>query len=165
MALNLAKIIQASLKTIVLGSVLVLVFVLLVLLGYFLGPTDEGHIVSLGTSVFWVLLLPTFFILFFWTGYNGSRRFRLTAVEAGTASAVAYLAIGALNFVLRTILIILSISDVLKYQLSPSFFNMGGLFGDLAMIGISLCAIVQLMLGVCVNFVIGMCGGILSENN
>jgi hypothetical protein len=157
------RVLQASAKTILIGGGLLLLYLLMVLLSFFLEYTEEAQIVRLVTGALWVIYFPLFFLLYLWTGYSSARHFRLTVVESGVVTAFAYGVIGTMNFVLNTILAILSVGEVFRYQFSPSMFNLDGILGNAAVIGITVCGLGTLIIGFVLNFVVGMCGALLSE--
>jgi|GEM_PF-5191811 len=162
---NFKGVLQASLTSTVIGVALVLLIALLMIVGHFLGPTEEGRIVGLITLAISVLLMPVYFLLYLWTGYRGKKRFGLRTREAGLSTAVAYGIAGFVYLVLSAILSILKVGDALRYQLSPEMVGLPPVLGDeLWVVSTTFCALGGLAIGVILNFVIGMCGAIISES-
>ena len=171
--LNFRGILQASVKSTVIGVALVLLITLLMIVGHLLGPTPESHTVGLITSGLSVLLIPTFFLLYLWTGFQAKRKYGLSTMESGVAAVLAYAIAGMTNLVF----VILSVGGaLLMYQFDSPMMEipflkflkeipflkeviiLGGVSSHMC------CWSTRLAIGVVINFVVGMCGAILSEN-
>jgi fumarate reductase subunit D len=161
---NFKGIFQASIRAMILGILLVLIPIILIVVGYVLGSSEEGHLVGLIAEAVSVLMIPVFFVLYLWTGYNARKRYNLKARESGIASALAYGVAAFANLFLLTILSVLKVSDVVGYQISPTIFGFEGIFEDIYVLGTTVCGLGMIAIGMLVNFAVGMSGAILSEN-
>lgn len=160
---NFKGIFQASIKAIVIGILIVLLFILFILAGHLMGQTEEAHILSIVAEAVSILMIPAFFFLYLWTGFNGKRRYNLRARESGIATSLAYGIVALLNLALVSLLSILGVKAIIGYQFSPTMFELNGLFEEVALLGTTLCGAGMIFVGLIVNFVIGMCGSILAE--
>ncbi|MFH1393729.1 MAG: hypothetical protein ABIH29_02510 [Candidatus Micrarchaeota archaeon] len=163
-AINFKGILRASVKSTVIGVGLVLLVRFMMIVDHLLGSSSEGRIVGLITMALSALMLPAFLSLYLWTGFQAKRILGLRTREAGAAAALAFAVASIFRIVLDALLSILQVDTVLRYQLSPEMLGIPLVFEDLWVVGISLCALGGLALGLVINFVVGMCGAILSEN-
>jgi hypothetical protein len=161
------KLALASLLTIGIGTVLIILAMILQLLSLVITDANNATIdlVSMAYSVF---LFPVFLVLFFWTGMRGAKNYGFDAVGAGAVTSVSYFVIGAIELVLKMLLAVIVVSRPMGGAglTSPEMALASSLFGGaIGLSGIALsavCGIGILAIGVMLNFVIGGFGALFA---
>ena len=161
------KMLFASLLTIGVGVVLVIISLILELLS--IAITDSnGALVDLVNTAFLLLLFPAFLVLFFWTGMRAAKNYGFDAVGAGAITAFAYLVTGLVQLLLEMLLAVIVVSRPLggtgfgstEMVLAASLFS-----GMMGLSGIALSAVSGigiLVIGSLINFVIGGFGALFA---
>lgn len=160
--IHIKEMLRASVKTILIGFVLVLIAGLLAVLGHFLDEETASIIWSI-LGIIGLIYIPAYFLLYLWTGYRAKRKFRLSTMEAGVTTAFTFVVIGLFSFVLNMVLILLSVEEILTYQITPAMFEIGEIFEGYYILDIALCGLGKLVIGFIINFVIGLCGAVIAD--
>lgn len=165
--IDFKKMALASLLTIGIGVILVIISTILSLLSLVITDANNATIdlISLAYSV---ILFPLFLALFFWTGMRAAKNYGFDAVGAGTVSCVSYFIIGLIELVLKMVLAVIVVTRPMGGvgTGSPEMALASSLFGGaIGLSGIALsavCGIGILIVGMMVNFVIGGFGALLA---
>jgi hypothetical protein len=164
---DMRRILMASFITIGVGVVLSILSIILQLLA--LTITDSiGQTLDLVNSIFLILLIPVFLVLFVWTGMRAARSFGFDAVGAGLVTAFSYFVIGLVERLLNILLAVIVVKgpfDAVGFG-STEMIIASSLFGGLiGLSGIALstvCGFGMIVFGSMVNFVIGGFGAIFT---
>jgi hypothetical protein len=166
-AIDFKKMALASLLTIGIGTVLVIISMILQLLSLVITDAN-GDIVGLVSAAYTLLMFPVFLALFFWTGMRAARNYSFDAVYAGAVTAASFFVIGIIELVLKMLLALIVVSRPIGGAGlgSPEMALASSLFGGaIGLSGIALsavCGLGILVLGMMVNFVVGGFGALFA---
>ena len=161
------KLALASLLTVGIGIVLVIISIILSLLSLVV-TGDNNATVDLISIVFSLLMFPVFLVLFFWTGMRAAKNYGFDAVGAGAVGAASYFVIGVIELVLEMLLAVIVVSRPMSGAglNTPEMALASSLFGGaIGLSGIALsavCGIGILAVGVMINFVISGFGALFA---
>ncbi|MFN7990702.1 MAG: hypothetical protein U0R44_00945 [Candidatus Micrarchaeia archaeon] len=165
--LDIRRTLLASVLVIGIGVVLVIIGMILQLLSIVV-KDGNGAIVETVLTVFSVLSIPLFFLLYLWAGIRAAKRYNFDAVGAATVAALSYLVTAFIQLFLD---IILSVVVVSRGVVGSGFGSAeaavtASVFGSavgLSGIGLSaVCGIGIIILGTMINFVIGGFGALFA---
>ncbi len=177
--MDIKNMLRASLPLMGIGFVLVIIGIVLQVVSLLLtGPRDitatlpvlgVTSIPDLVSTVFTYLLYPIFFVVYFWGGMRGVKRYRLDTVGSATSTAFAYVVTGGLHLALGVLLDLLVINGLIhtvRYSSIESTLATA-LFGESAgAMGVLLtgvCGIGLLITGALMNFVVGGVGAVVAQ--
>lgn len=162
------KMLFASLLTIGIGVVLVIVSLILGLLSFAITDSNAA-LVDLVTTVYLLLLFPLFFVLFFWTGMRAVKNYGFDAVGAGVVAAFSYAIIDLVKILLEMLLAVVVVSRSMgsgggfgstEMTVTASFF--GDMMGLSGVALSAVCGLGILAIGSLINFVIGGFGALFA---
>jgi hypothetical protein len=177
--MDIKNMLRASLPLIGIGSALVVISVILQVISLiFTGPKDllvtlpvlgVSSVPDMASTAFTYLMYPLFFVMYFWGGLRGIKRYRLDTVGSATSTAFSYVVTGGLHLalgVLLNLLVINGIIDTVRYgsveaALATALFGETG--GAMGVLFAGLCGIGALLIGALMNFVVGGVGAILAQ--
>jgi len=165
--IDFKKMALASLLTIGIGAVLVIIYMIIQLLSLVITDSNNA-LIDLVNLVYTVLMVPVFFALFFWTGMRAAKNYGFDAVNAAAITSASFFIIGVIELILQMLLAVIVVSRPMgagnlgspALALASSFFG-----GAIGMSGIALsavCGIGILLLGAMINFVIGGFGALFA---
>ncbi len=169
MKLDIKKVVQGSLIFAGVGIVLVIMSMVLQLLSLIVTDAN-GDIVQLIVMGYSLILIPGFFILYFFAGMRAVKVHGLDAVGAGAVAAFSYFVAGLCHVILETLLNLLVVSGLIPGGAgcgSAGSIISAQIFGEVAgMVGVlvpAVCGIGLLLVGTLINFVIGGFGGLFAQ--
>jgi len=165
---DLKKMALASLLVIGMGLVLVILSVLLRLLSMVITDPAMANVIDMVGMAYTVLLLPVFFLLFFWAGFRAASAYGFDAVGAGIVAAFSYFVCAcahlALNMVLTLVVVAKPLGGsgfgTLESSLAASLF--GSMIGMTGVGLTAVCGAGVIVMGVLMNFVVGGFGGLFA---
>jgi len=167
MALEMKKVFFASVLITALGMMFVVASLVLQMLPLVLEP-EVGATISLLSTIYLFLLYPLFFVLYFWAGMRGAKRYGLDAINSGIVTAFSSFIVGAFELIAITIItavVLAKGTGAVGFQ-TPEIVVTNVVFGDIMGyrgIGLSaLCGLGLVLLNSAINFVIGGLGAILA---
>lgn len=169
MLIDLKKVLKASLLISVIGIALVILSVIIRLVATIVtGP--EADILTLASAAYSYLMIPIFFLLFFWAGIRAVKKYKLDAVGAGATSAFAFFFVGIIHLVLETLISFLFVGGVIGGGgFIPAEATLAAIvFGESAAGGVGLglstvCGFGLIAGGTLINFAVGGFGGLFAQ--
>ncbi len=169
MNIDIKKIARSSIIFVGVGIILAILSVILQLVTLLITDSN-AEIVQLAASVYSVVLIPLFLIMFLVAGYRAVKVHSLDSVGAGLSAAFSYVIIAVTHLFLNFLLSILVLSGLIpggagfgsseSVAASALFGDVVGAFG----LGLQLvCGFGLIAIGALINFVIGGIGGILAS--
>ncbi|HSB47489.1 MAG TPA: hypothetical protein VLD37_05725 [Candidatus Bilamarchaeum sp.] len=165
MSFDFKKLLMASILVMGIGVVLVIVGEILATLSLVVTGENAGTFDTIST-VYSVLMIPVFFILYFWCGMRAAKRYNFDPVGSGWVTAFSYFITSLVHLVLNLLLNLVIVSKAIagsgvgsaESVLASSLF--GGVVG-LSGVGLSaFCGIALIFFGTMMNFVVGGSGAI-----
>jgi len=164
--MDLKKVISASSISIGAGLLLVLLTVILLLFPLLL-PDSLQEIMSIVNLAFFILKIPIFFGLFFWTGFRAVKKFGFDAVGAGGVAAFAYFVCALVELFVNFILSLLVSVNILgpvafksmETTIAATVFSSTA--GPTGILFSLLCGIGIMVIGVLLNFAVGAVGALI----
>ncbi len=164
---DIKKMLLASLLTIGIGVVLVILSVILELLSLVITDQNAGLVDMVNTG-YLLVLFPIFLALYFWTGMRAVQNFQFDAVSAGAVAAFSYIVTALIELVLEIVLAVIIVSRPVggvgfgstEMVLATSLF--GGMMGLSGVALSAVCGIGMVAIGALMNFVIGGFGALFA---
>ncbi len=161
------RFILASALIIIVGVALVILGTILQLLSVAITDANAPTL-ELASSIYSVVEIPLFLILFFWCGMRAAKAFGFDAVGAAGVTAFSYAVIAVVQLILDILLSVVVVSKGIptpgfgsaEATLAASLFSgASGLSG----IGLSaICGVGVIIIGSMINFVVGGAGALFA---
>ncbi len=165
--MDFKKIARCALPVIAIGMLLVIIYIILQTLPSFLsGPND---LIKTIITVYSYAMLPIFFLLYFWAGIRGMRRYGLDEISCGLVAAFSAVLIGLVQLVLEAILTLLIVSRIVTvtdFRPASAVFSSVFLGNTSGVPGVgitTICGLGIIALSAIVCFLIGVLGAIATK--
>jgi len=161
------RMLVASLMTIGIGVVLVILSMILQLLSLVI-TQEYGDVVDIVAIAYSLLLIPVFFAIFIVTGMRAAKNYGFDAVGAGAVSAFSFFVISFVQLVLGIILAAVIVTRPMggsgfgtpEMALASTLF--GGFVGLSGVALSAVCGVGIILLGSLINFVVGGFGALFA---
>ncbi len=167
-AIDFKRMLLASLMTIGVGVVLVILSLILQLLSLVINSPEYGGIIDMAAVAYSLLLFPIFLAIFFVTGMRAARNYGFDAVGAGAVSAFSFAVVSAVQLVLGIILAAVMVarptgaSSFATPEMALASTLFGGFVGLSGVALSAVCGAGLIVLGSLINFVIGGFGALFA---
>ncbi len=169
MKLDIKNILRGSLIFTGVGIILVIMSMVLQLLSLIVTDAN-GEIVQLIVMGYSLILIPGFFVLYFFAGIRAVKVHGLDAVGAGAVAAFSYFVAGLTHVLLETLLNLLVVSGLIPggagFGSAGSIISaqiFGEVTGTVSVMAPAICGFGLLLIGTLINFVIGGFGGLFAQ--